>query len=169
MTVFAGDIIFADDINEIDDGTLNKPIGRLVAASTQSIPNGLAATAITFSAEEIDTDGFHDNSTNNTRVTPSVPGYYRFSGTVFMGSSMAGVTNAQSHIRKNGTTPLAPASRTPGQTAFSTNFSSTCIQQMNGTTDYVELIMMHNATAAALTSQSGQLSSVLEWEFLRGL
>jgi hypothetical protein len=36
--------------------------------SAQSIPNG-SATAVSFNSEVYDTDGFHDNSTNNSRIT----------------------------------------------------------------------------------------------------
>ena len=36
--------------------------------STQSISNA-TATAVTFNSEVFDTDGFHDNSTNNSRIT----------------------------------------------------------------------------------------------------
>lgn len=43
---------------------------------TQSL-SALTTTTLTFNAEVYDTDAFHDNTTNNSRVTAPADGYYR--------------------------------------------------------------------------------------------
>jgi hypothetical protein len=47
--------------------------------TTQTLTNG-TFTTIQFNAEEYDTDTFHDNATNNTRLTVPSTGYYLLSG-----------------------------------------------------------------------------------------
>ena len=68
---------------------------------TQSISTA-TATAITFNAESYDTDAFHDNSTNNTRLT--VPtgkgGYYLVNGSISFVGNATGLRGA--YLYKNG-------------------------------------------------------------------
>lgn len=76
--------------------------GALVKRSTgnQTISAGVY-TAIQFAAEEYDTDNFHDNATNNTRLTiPSGVSRVRVSGSVKHSGAPAGTQIT--HIRKNG-------------------------------------------------------------------
>lgn len=68
----------------------------------QTISNA-TVTQLTFNTDELDTDGFHDTSSNTSRFT--VPagkaGVYRFSAKVANGASTAGVR--QLRMYKNGT------------------------------------------------------------------
>lgn len=151
-----------------------KPVGRIVANSTQSLADN-TITAIAFAGtDDIDTHAQHDPSSNNTRVTPNVAGYYRFKGTV-MFASRDDYNDVNSWIRKNGGTNLAPAFRLPyatdsGNALFPGVISAPCevIQSMNGTTDYIELVAQQNnaANVSSNTNQSNQFSSTLEWEYL---
>jgi len=166
MGLGAGQIAEDADFTAIDATTDSKPIGRLVASGTQTL-NDNVETAITFSAEEIDTHGFHSTVSNTSRVTPNVAGYYRFYGSVFFASLTTPVT-AEGRLRKNGTDNIAPAHRGPGYTVASSG-PTTAIIAMNGTTDYVELIARQDSAGNSSTNQSIQFSSVLEWEYIRGL
>jgi hypothetical protein len=151
-----------------------KPIGRIVANSTQSLADN-TITAIAFAGtDDIDTHAQHDPSSNNTRVTPNVAGYYKFKGTV-MFASRDDYNDVNSWIRKNGGTNLAPAFRLPyatdsGNALFPGVISAPCeaTQSMNGTTDYIELVAQQNnaANVSSNTNQSNQFSSTLEWEYL---
>lgn len=64
----------------------------LYKSTTQSIANN-TATALTFDSENFDSDGFHDNSTNNSRITiPSGKGgKYLLTGSVGWGGGNTGV------------------------------------------------------------------------------
>lgn len=76
--------------------------------ANQAISTG-TATTINFDAESIDTDGFHSNTTNNTRITiPSgKAGKYLLSfGAQWAGFSAA--TNAELGFRVNGSFVMAP-------------------------------------------------------------
>lgn len=76
-------------------------VGCYKSASTQSIAND-TATAVTFDAEEFDTDGFHSTSTNTSRITiPSgKDGKYLFLGVCEFASNSTG--NRAIDFRKNG-------------------------------------------------------------------
>ncbi len=143
---------------------VTKPVGRIVATGAQSIPDN-TATAIAFSAtDEIDTHNFHNPSSNNTRVTPTVAGYYRFTGSYFS-LAMTSPVSRSCYFRKNGTTAIAPGPRDTGAQITSSQ-EVTAIIECNGTTDYVELMAQQDSSGAVNTGAASQQSSVMEWEFL---
>jgi hypothetical protein len=69
--------------------------------TAQSLANG-TSTAITFNAEEFDTDAFHDNSTNNTRITipAGKAGKYLIIAAITFASSGTGIRTIS--VYKNG-------------------------------------------------------------------
>ena len=73
--------------------------------SDQTLSND-TDTVITFNAEEFDTDGFHDNSTNNSRITiPSGKGgKYLIIATLAFAANATGVRAA--YFKKNGSTNI---------------------------------------------------------------
>src|SRR3982750_3036163 len=92
--VAAGDIVYASDVQTVKDYTTGRPLVRLIQQVAQSVTSQVTpATAVTFgaSSESIDTHGFHDTVTNNTRITPNIAGYYRATGIVWL----AGATTTQ--------------------------------------------------------------------------
>jgi hypothetical protein len=74
---------------------------KLKATSSQSISNN-TDTAFIFDVEDFDTDGFHSNVTNNTRITipAGKAGYYQIGGLCDFSNAATG-TNTLS-IYKNG-------------------------------------------------------------------
>ena len=123
------------------------------------------AVAITFTTEDIDTHGFHDNVTNNSRVTPTVAGIYTVRGAVVFEALTTPVFTAV-WIRKNGSTGLPPAARTPGGTSAGGIYTAALVT-FNGTTDYVELIGQQDSAGADNTNVSSQYTSVLELVYER--
>ncbi len=78
---------------------LNKPIALFTQTAAQSIPTG-ALTAIAFDTTTVDSYGGHSNTTNNTRYTAQVPGWYV---PVITGSIVANATGVRySTLAKNG-------------------------------------------------------------------
>jgi hypothetical protein len=172
MAIVAGAPIASADITAVQGYTTGKPLVRLVASATQSLPFN-TATALTFTgSEDIDTHNFHDPVTNSSRVTPTIAGYYTARGTVFHGSR-TDYSLTDAWVRKNGATNLAPSGRhSKGTTASQADTAQvTVLVQFNGTTDYVELvaIQQNGASAAQVTNQSSQFSSVFELVFERPL
>ena len=69
--------------------------------TTQSIPNN-TLTYLSFVDEKFDTDGYHDNSTNPSRLTVPTTGYYAIGGTVSFASNATGYRSFGIH--KDGNT-----------------------------------------------------------------
>jgi hypothetical protein len=108
-----------------------------------AVPN-LTATPIAFNAEIVDNMGAHANASNNTRITPTVPGKYRVRGMVAMDPSSTGACYA--HIRKNGASDTGgPYKGGWGTSNAFASFGFDCDATIdcNGTTDYVELWFHH--------------------------
>jgi hypothetical protein len=166
--VAAGDEVNASDLTTLEDLTIRRPMVRLVQAVAQSIPDN-TGTAITFTTEDLDTYGFHDPVTNNTRITPSVAGWYRFHGTYFTSTpTFPAVPNAMlaCYMRKNLST-VPPGSRTlPVTNVVSPSVACTALVEMNGTTDYMEFVGLQDSSGALNTAISAYIASTFECVFV---
>lgn len=81
----------------------------LTKSATQSV-NSTSSTAITFDGETFDTDAYHDNVTNPSRITVPATGYYMVGGSI----EITGLNSGKYlilRLRKNGTTVLDGRSR----------------------------------------------------------
>jgi hypothetical protein len=154
-----------DDVSTIVTG-LSKPIGKAVQGTSQTLADN-TFTAITLGTEDFDTHNFHSTSSNTSRVTPTVAGYYRFSGTVSFESQTTGV-GIDVHFRKNGTTELTPTVRIPGTSTIAAQ-QVTVLIPCNGSTDYVELMARQDSAGSDNTQVSLPITSVVEWEYSRPL
>lgn len=153
MTFFAGDIIYAQDIN--------RPITWITQQVAQSLANS-TDTAITFGtgATVIDTDNFHDETTNNTRITPNRPGFYMFVGTLFLTNSAA-ITAYNATIARNGTVQAPRSRQKPAGTNVTCSTQVSVLLDMNGSTDYVELFGTQTSGGALNTTVGGSFTSSL--------
>lgn len=167
--VAAGGRINASTINDIIRGTLNKPAGRLVATSTQALADNTQVAILFGSGSTVfDTHAFHSESSNTSRVTPNVAGVYRISGTGFF-ATQATPNISDVCIRKNGSTNQAAAWRYAASSTQAVSGITQIEIEMNGSTDYFELVMRQDSAGADDTNQSSQFSSALEWEYVRSL
>ena len=111
--------------------------------SNQTISNN-TATAIEWNSEEYDTDGFHDNVTNNSRLTiPSGKGgKYLISGAIIYDADADGARNLS--IYKNGTifnyTNIIPTSSSASYTCLA---ASMVMDLAAG--DYIQIYTNHTA------------------------
>ena len=99
--------------------------------------------------EEFDTDGFHDNSTNNTRITiPSgKAGKYLLTGSTFFDGHVTGERTA--FIFKNNSE--IKAAFTPPTATANCGVLVTCVVDL-AVSDYVEFVIKQNS-GGALNSQ----------------
>jgi hypothetical protein len=163
----AGDPILASDYAAIKRTSKDTPVCRLVQAAAQSMPDNVA-TALTFAAgsEVTDNDGFHDTVTNNTRITPTFPGWYLFTGAVYLAAATTPVTR-EAYFRQNGATSIAPGSRDVGLAITSAIDVEPAYIYCNGTTDYVELICRQDSAAAVNTNVASQQTSAFGCTLVR--
>lgn len=176
ITYAVGQRLTAELLQSLADYTVNAPLVRLVQPSTgspQSLPHN-TSTALQFGTGSTvyDTHNFHDESTNNTRITPTVAGYYEVNGIVFF-NSRTDYTLLYASIGLNGsewgTGPrLIKASTATGSAAQSQHITPLEVL-MNGSTDYLELRAIQTNAASAASSVNGGVPflSVFQCKFLR--
>lgn len=117
------------------------------STSNQSLTTG-TPTKVLLNAEEFDTSGCFD-STTNYRFTPTVPGYYRFEFAVGLPGTT--ITSAWAGVYKNGTEAKRglQANLSSGNASYIQSTGNALIY-LNGTTDYVELWALAIATTPAV-------------------
>jgi hypothetical protein len=159
----AGDRAYWSDLAN----TIYPPLVRLVAQATQSIA---AAVAVQFGtgSEEVDTHGFHDTATNNSRITPTVAGWYRLTATVNMQS--AAYSQILMVFRKNAANvaPLVPF-RPDAAAAAAGGVQLTATVSANGSGDYFEIVTQSTPAGTTAFASGGVQTSVFECEFIRPL
>lgn len=157
----AGDNAFWSDVQY----AVNPPTVRLVQQAAQTLNNG-ANAEITFGAgsEEEDTHGFHDTSTNNQRVTPTIPGRYRCRGHVHVAAGGGNLTQVVAGLAKNGSRVAPQAVVRPDPTGAAASAASEALIRCNGTTDYITVVAQQQNSAAGTrdTSVSAPFQSTLE-------
>ena len=82
---------------------------RVYHSAAQSISNA-SLTALAFDSERYDTDGMHDTSSNNSRITFARAGKYLVGFTVTFPLDVDGIRVLK--IRKNGSTVIAEDAKT---------------------------------------------------------
>lgn len=123
---------------------------RVTHSTVQSITNSGSFVAIEFNSTNFDTTGFHNDVTNNERLT--VPA--GFAGKYVIGATAGVAANAtggrQLRIRLNGSTYITAISEIPGATTLSYRDSIVTIYDL-AVTNYVELMIAHTGSAALNT------------------
>ena len=119
--------------------------------STFAVPNGLVALSIDFNGEDFDTDNYHDNSTNPSRLTipsGSADAFYDIEAG-FETSAYAEGSTIQIWIAVNGEVYPGKASNYLATAAgsFSKSGGLSTILKLSAN-DYVELRMQHNRTSS---------------------
>lgn len=112
---------------------------RVFKAAAQALTTGVS-TAVQFDSERFDSDAFHDNVTNNTRITipASMGGYYIIGGSAQFNASATG--HRQLAIVLNGTTSIA-VQLTAAISGVDINMSVATLYQL-AATDFVELFAL---------------------------
>jgi hypothetical protein len=110
---------------------------RVTKSASQSTSSS-ADTVLTFDTETFDVDGYHDNSTNNSRITipTGKTGYFLINGQVSWGANATGVRLMD--IYKNGTTRLARNEDGNNGGSYNKVSQASTIVYLSAT-DYVEL------------------------------
>jgi hypothetical protein len=138
----------------------NPPLAVLYQASPQSIPNN-AFTPIQFDASGIDTYAGHSNTTNNSRYTSQLLGWYEISGVCGLASNTTGARGLS--IFKNGVQPAGPATQVttnPTGTGTNTDMPMFAAWVQLDAGDYVELQVLQGS-GGALSTVTGVPGSVM--------
>jgi hypothetical protein len=137
---------------------------KIKMTSTQSMSNN-TKTTIAFPAEDFDTSSFHDNSSNNSRITIPVgkAGYYLVIGKIHWRGA-AGSNLRDVYLMKNGsdveTTSFGNVATTAADTAINCQTIVNCAEG-----DYIELAG-YQSSGGALVYFSATTSTTLQVQFL---
>ena len=116
---------------------------RVTMSSNLNIPDNTAIT-VGFDQEDFDTDDYHDNVTNNTRLTVPEDGLYIVAANFEFASNTTG--DRAANILINGTTTTAIL-RVPPANTFNTRLPLSSIVQLSSG-DYLEFIVFQNSGVA---------------------
>lgn len=146
------------------------PLVRLIQTAAQSYTSGTVA-ALTFGtgSNSIDTNSFHSETTNNSRVTPSVPGYYEVQTDISFATGASSYTQITAAVAKNGTRVDPQDVRRPDPGTPATSAETSALATSNGLTDYFEGWGSQNSSGAQNTNQNGGFRCTLQVKFLRPL
>jgi hypothetical protein len=157
-SVATGDRILASTVNDLIKYALNPGLVRLAQSAAQSIPDN-TQTALTFTgSEDIDVYGFHDPTTNTSRITPNIPGTYLFFGSYFTDNATTGLFFDCS-VRKNAATVLPTGDRNVLTSTSIISVGAQAIFDMNGSTDYAELMALQDSSGAVNTRVNARFAS----------
>lgn len=109
----------------------------VLPSTSVSISSGTATTAL-FATEDYDPLGWHSTATNTGRITPSVAGYYLATAQVQNINGPGTNMRALAGIDKNGGGSIA---RFDVNNYAPDDFSIIGVTEMNGTTDYLEVVL----------------------------
>jgi hypothetical protein len=134
-------------------GTL--PAVRATLGTEESIPGGGAETTLDWAAEDFDTGGMHDNTTNNSRLVAPVAGVYQINVAVRWNE-----TNSNAHylaIYNSSASRLASVAQTAPPSGSWDQAVSTLYRLTAG--DYVQAKVFNYDTVTAKISPQEDLSS----------
>lgn len=138
------------------------PIFQAWQSAAQSIPTG-TVTAVGMNTTDVDSYAGHSNVTNNSRYTPTVPGWYLFVGSVSLVQNAT--SNRLAEFRKNGGSSAVNLGQADCLTPDTNNPATVRTLAMllcNGTTDYVELYA-YQTSGIALNTVPAQTGMSAFW------
>lgn len=122
----------------------NVPACRAYHNVNQLVTTGVPL-ALALNSERFDSDGMHDNATNNSRITAKTAGVYLVTGGLFFPAYAGGYRALQ--LRVNGGTIIGHTMQkgdSAGSYGYSLNASALWRFALN---DYVEMVAAHDAAA----------------------
>lgn len=103
---------FNTNIRDCSNFLLGLPIATVYQSATQTLTASGTAYAVSYDSSAVDSYGGHSNSTNNSRYTAIVAGWYMVAGSVFFAPSTSG-TYRKAQIYVNGAKIAYAASEVP--------------------------------------------------------
>lgn len=127
---------------------------RVFRTANQSI-NANTLTPINFTSEDYDTDAYHDNSTNNTRLTIPTNGYYHVGGNIGLENSSNDFEAILEIVRGDGRVLVVASVPSIGSLptgGYGAELNVSCDMGFNAA-QYVELQVYHTNPGGALNVQ----------------
>lgn len=169
ITYAVGQRFTATLLQTLADYTVNKPFVRLVQQTAQALADN-TDVAVTYGlgSTVFDTHTYHSETVNTTRITPLIAGIYAMRVVGFFETETTPVL-ATSYVRQNGVTNLPAAARAATASLGLQSFTLGTYTEasFNGSTDYVEHMMLQDSAGADNTNSSGHFRCSFALEFIR--
>lgn len=148
------------------------PLVKLLLPGNQAIPNN-TATALSFGASSqsiLTHAGFHSTSTNPSRITPNISGYYKLTLHALWAPNPTG--DRRIYIAKNGTL-LQPLARLGTVPSLSVSHQVISTLAANGSTDYFGAFVFHTSGGSldctGSSVETDTFGTTFECQFVRPL
>jgi hypothetical protein len=151
MAYTAGQRLRASTLQALEDKVFDPPRFQGRQIVSQSV-TASTFTALTFTAEDLDSHGGHSTSSNTSRYTAQVAGWYLLSGKVAWAASTTG--RRASAWAKNGSIINASQINYDVDSATGAEHSAATILVSLAVTDYVELQVFQDTAGALSTDVS---------------
>lgn len=162
MSVGAGGIIYASDINRALRGGPERPFCKLRNSGVQSVANNsvAAGAVLLWDTEVKDTHGWHSTSSNTSRITPNVAGVVELKTVIHYAGNATGRRAAVAKL--NGGTAIY------GEVKAATSASGVasilvCEFEVNGATDYLEVWGFQDSGGALNTTDVNSTYFSVTW------
>lgn len=130
--------------------------------TTQNVPNN-TPTVLAFNSELYDSDSYHDNSTNNSRLTVPATGFYLINATFEVNQYTAWPTT-NIYLRLNGTTEIGINQQRAAQN-FTQIYITLIIALDSG--DYIEILALQDSGSTLPVDNRGTITPMFQIERLR--
>lgn len=132
----SGDVLTAADLNDGLPSCVVSNAGVTVASGS--------GFYVPFTSEQYDPYSWHDNSTNNTRITPTIAGWYLCTATINDLNPSGGNYRVLGIIQRNRGSGIMDTkfANADWNNYGPDDFSIAGYTYLNGTTDYVELLVL---------------------------
>lgn len=139
----------------------NPPMVQLRQSTLQAVTTG-TFTPITFTTEDFDNYGGHDNSTNPSRYTCQVAGRYQLSGKISWAANAAGQRASQWYVNGTGLSGSQAAIEPDDGAGAIPGHPAVTMTALLSVGDYVELVGFQDAAASLNTSvANAQVQSIM--------
>lgn len=154
---------YLNSVRDAINFLLNRPVAFLTQGTVQSLPSS-AWAAVTYDQSGVDTYGGHSNTTNPSRYTAQVAGWYSVGGGASTAANATGQRGAA--VARNGTRVQGGAAMSQAASALSPTVPTPPTLAYLNVGDYLEIDAYQNSGGALNTASSSDLDSSMAvvWE-----
>lgn len=155
---------FNSNVRDTASFLLMLPIATVFQTASQGVSAGSTGAPVNFDSTAVDSYGGHSNSTNNSRYTAQVAGWYLVGGSVPMNGTASG-TYRKSQVAVNGSVVAYATAQVPqvnsATTATAVAVSPTIVYLNVG--DYVQLYAISDAAVTLSPNSTNQAYMTVVW------
>ena len=164
-TASSSTVLYGDQTYKAEPGGVNTPLIYIKVGSNQSVSDN-TITKVEFDTEIFDTEGSFDSSTNY-RWTPQTAGkYYICAGVGMTAFGVDQLNETSIYIYKNGSKDMQSRITTATHYLYWLTPVVSSIVDMNGSSDYVEIMGLSDFISATVSFQASSHSFLCGYKLI---